>query len=118
MREVKSLITYFKVPQGKIGRLWQKQSKQKVRMSDDAMAINLQAPVFSDKEVEWQEFIVKFQAFLAMKRCTEAIQTNFKSKMPAMEDEELNVSTELGNAREISKDKECNGDGIHNPMFE
>ena len=33
-----------------------------------------------DKEEEWPEFIVKFQAFLAIKGCTEAIQTNFKSK--------------------------------------
>ena len=41
-------------------------------MSDDTMTINLQAPVFYGKEEEWPEFIVKFQAFLAIK-CTEAI---------------------------------------------
>ena len=36
-----------------------KAKKTKVRMSDDSMTINLQAPVFSGKEDEWLEFIVK-----------------------------------------------------------
>ena len=74
-------------------------------MSDNAMTINLQAPVFNGKEEEWSEFIVKFQAFLVMKGCTEAIQTNFKSKLPAMEDEVLDVSTELGKAKKLMKMK-------------
>ena len=30
------------------------------------------------------------------KRCTEAIKTNFKFKLLAMKDEELDVSTEIG----------------------
>ena len=55
----------------------------KVRMSDDNMTINLQAPIFSGKEEEWPEFNVKLQAYLATKGCTDAIQTNFKSKLLA-----------------------------------
>ena len=31
----------------------------KIRMSDNTMTINLQAPVFSGKEEEWLDFIVK-----------------------------------------------------------
>ena len=68
-------------------------------MSDNAMTINLQAPVFNGKEEEWPKFIVKFQAFLATKGCAEAIQTNFKSKLPAIEDKELDASIQLGKAR-------------------
>ena len=63
------------------------------------MTINLQAPVFSGKKEDWLEFKVKFQACLVMKRCTEAIQTNFKSKLPTMEDEELDASTKQGKAK-------------------
>ena len=70
-------------------------------MSDDAMTINLQAPVFNGKEEEWLEFIVNFQTFLVMKGRAEAIQTNFKSKLTAMEDEELDASTELGKAKKL-----------------
>ena len=70
----------------------------KVKMSDNSMTNNLQAPVFSGKEEEWPEFIVKFQAFLATKGCTEAIQTNFKSKWPTTEDEEFDASTKLVSA--------------------
>ena len=68
-------------------------------MSDDAMTINLKAAVFNGNEEKWPKFIVKFQAFLAMRGCAEAIQTNFKSKLPVTEDEELDVSTELGKAK-------------------
>ena len=64
-------------------------------MSDNAMTMNLQSPVFNGKEEEWPEFMVKFQAFLAMKGCTEVIQTNFKSKLPATENELLDASTDL-----------------------
>ena len=53
----------------------------------------MQAPVFNDKEEKWLEFIVKFQAILQTKVCAEVIQTNFKSKLLMMENEELNVST-------------------------
>ena len=60
---------------------------------------------------------MKFQAFLVRKECAEAIQTNFKSRLPATEDEELDASTEL-EKEEISKDEECNGNGVHNSMFE
>ena len=74
-------------------------------MSDNAMTINLQAPVFNGKEEEWPEFIVKFQAFLMMKGCAEVIQTNFKSKLLAMEYEELDVSTELGKVKKLAKMK-------------
>ena len=72
-------------------------------MNDNAMTINLQAPVFNSKEEEWLEFKVKFQAFLAMKGCTEAIQTNFKSKLPARKDKELDASTELEKAKILAK---------------
>ena len=58
--EEQSLLKYFKVPQRKIGGLWKKFSKQEVKMSDNAMTINLQAPVFNGKEKQWIEFIVKF----------------------------------------------------------
>ena len=64
-------------------------------MSDNAIAINLWAPVLNGNEEEWPEFIEKFQAFLALKKCTEVIQTNFNSKLPVMEDEELDASTKL-----------------------
>ena len=64
-------------------------------MSGNDMMINLQASVFSENEEEWPEFKVKFQAFLATKRCAEVIQTNFKSEFPATEDEELDVSTKI-----------------------
>ena len=60
----------------------------KVRMSNNAMPINLQAPVFNGIVKEWPEFILMFQAFLVMKGCSEMIQTNFKSRLHAMEDEE------------------------------
>ena len=49
--------------------------------------------------------MVKFQEFLAMKGCAEAIQTNFKSKLPATEDEELDTNTELGKAKKLAKMK-------------
>ena len=65
-------------------------------MIDDSMTINLQAPIFSGKEEEWPEFIVKFQALLVTKRCTEEIKTNFKSKWSATEDGELDASPILG----------------------
>ena len=55
-------------------------------MSDNSMTINLQAPVFSGKEEERPEFIVKFQAFLRMNGYAEVIQPNFKSKLPTTED--------------------------------
>ena len=77
----------------------------KVSMSDDRMMINLQAPVFSGKEEEWPEFIVKFQAFLVTKGCAKGIQINVKSKLPAMENEELDASTKLGKAKKLSKMK-------------
>ena len=87
-------------------------------MSDDAMTINLQAPVFNGEEEEGPDFIVKFQAFLAIKGCTEVIQTNFKSKLPAMEDEELDVSTELGKAKKLAKMKNAMAIIICTKMFE
>ena len=71
-------------------------------MSDDTMTIYLQTPVFND---EWPEFIVKFQEFLVTKGCAEATQINFKSKLPAREDEELNAGTELGKAKKLAKMK-------------
>ena len=74
-------------------------------MSDNTMTINLQAPVFHCKEEEWPKFIVKFQAFLAMKGCAEVDQTNFKSKLPAMEGEELDARTKLGKAKKLAKMK-------------
>ena len=73
------------------------------------MKINLQALVFNGKEEEWLEFIVKFQAFLVMKGCAEVIQTNFKSKLPAMEDEELDASPELGKVKKLAKMKNAMG---------
>ena len=82
------------------------------------MTFNLQAPVFHGKEEEWPEFVVKFQAFLATKGCAKAIETNFKSKLPSTEDEELNASIKLGKLNKISKDEECNGDDICKTMFE
>ena len=48
---------------------------------------------------------MKFQAFLARKECAEVIQTDFKSKLPAMEDEELDASTELEKAKKLAKMK-------------
>ena len=48
---------------------------------------------------------MKLKAFLEMKGCTEVIQTNFKSKLPATEDEELDASTELGKAKKLAKMK-------------
>ena len=57
------------------------------------MTINIQDPVFNGKEKEWLEFIVKFQAFWEMKRCAEAIQTNFSPKLPAVKVEALDAST-------------------------
>ena len=86
-------------------------------MSDNNMTINLLATVFNSKEEEWPELIVKFQAFLARKGCAEVIQTYFKSKLPFMEDEELDAGTKLIN-KEISKDEECDGNGICHSMFE
>ena len=35
------------------------------------------------------------------KVCTEAIQTNFKSKLPGTEDEELDISTKIGKAMKL-----------------
>ena len=67
-------------------------------MSDDSMRINLKAPVFSG-------FIVKFQAFLVTKRCAEVIQTNFKSKLPTMEDEKIDASTKLVKVKKLAKMK-------------
>ena len=43
--------------------------------------------------------------FIVTKGCAEVIQTNFKSKLPAMEDEELDASTKLGKAKELVKMK-------------
>ena len=48
---------------------------------------------------------MKFQAFLEMKGCAEVIQTNFKSKLPTMEDEELDACTKLGKAKNLTKMK-------------
>ena len=50
-------------------------------------------------------FIVKFKAFLGTKGCAEAIKTNFKSKLPTMEDEELDASTKLRKAKKLAKMK-------------
>ena len=74
-------------------------------MSDDSMTINLQAPVFSGKEEEWLESIVKFQAFLGTKVYTEVIQTNFKSKLAATKDEKMDASTKLGKSKKLAKMK-------------
>ena len=74
-------------------------------MSADAMTINLQAPVFNGKKEEWPEFIVMLQAFLAIKGFADVIQTNFKSKLPAVEDKELDASTELGQVKKLMKMK-------------
>ena len=74
-------------------------------MSDDSITINLQAPVFSGKEGEWLESIVKFHAFLATKGCAEVIQTNFKSKLPATEDEKLDARPELEKLKILAKMK-------------
>ena len=49
--------------------------------------------------------MVKFKAFLATKGCTEAIQTNFKSKLPIKESEELDASAKLGKAKILAKMK-------------
>ena len=68
----------------------------KVTMSDEIMTISLSASIFSGKEEEWPELIVKFQAYLATKGYTEAVQTNFKSKLPATEDQKLDVSINIG----------------------
>ena len=39
------------------------------------------------------------------KGCAEVIQPNFKSKLPAMEDEELDASTKLEKAKKLAKMK-------------
>ena len=75
-----------------------KTKQTKVRLSNDA-------PALSGKEVEWLEYIVKFEAYLATKGCAEVIQTNFKSKLPTTEDEELDASIKLWKAKEIAKMK-------------
>ena len=49
--------------------------------------------------------MVKFQTFLMIMGCAEAIKTNCKSKLPAMKGEELDVSTELGKAKKLAKMK-------------
>ena len=54
----------------------------KIKMSDNNMTITLQAPVFSGKVQEWTEFIVRLQAFLAMKGCTEAIDISLNPNCP------------------------------------
>ena len=46
-----------------------------------------------------------FQAFLAMKGYAEVVQINFKSKLPTVEDEELDASTKIGKAKKIAKMK-------------
>ena len=68
-------------------------------MSDNTMTINLQAPFVNGNEDELLEFIIKFQAFLATKGCSEVIQTNFMSKLLATKDKELDASTRLGKAK-------------------
>ena len=60
------------------------------------MTIILQVSVFTGKEEDWLEFIVKLQAFLSINGCADALQTNFKSKLHYIEDEDLDVRTELG----------------------
>ena len=40
-----------------------------------------------------------------MKGCAEAIQTNFKSKLPVAEDEELESSTEMEGVKKLAKMK-------------
>ena len=69
------------------------------------MTINLQAPVFRGNEEEWLEFIVKFKSFFWTKGWIEVIQTNLKSKLPAMKDQELDASTKLGKAKKLAKMK-------------
>ena len=80
-----------------------KTKQTKVRISDDSITINLQAPVFHGQEEEWPEFIGKFQAFLVINGYAEVIQTNFKSKLPTTDDEELDASTKLGKAKKLGK---------------
>ena len=54
-----------------------------------------------------------------MKACTEAIQTNLKSKLPATEDEAMDSSTKLKKkSKEINKKEEWDGNGIHDLIFE
>ena len=48
---------------------------------------------------------MKLQTFLLMKECAEAIQTYFTSKLPAMEDEELDANAELGKVKKLAKMK-------------
>ena len=67
------------------------------------MTTNLQAPIFNGKEEEYPEFIVKLQAFLVMKGCAEAIQTNLESTLSTMEDEELDASSEVGKAKKLAR---------------
>ena len=74
-------------------------------MSDNTMTINLRAPVFNVQEEKQLEFVVNFQALLATKGFDEAIQTYFKSKLPAMEDEKLDAIIELGKAKISAKMK-------------
>ena len=62
--------------------------------------------------------MIKFKPILATKECTEVIQTNFESKLPTIEDEELNTSTMLRKPKKFAKMKKCNGDIIHDSMLE
>ena len=74
--------------------------------------INLQAPAFSGEKEEWSEFIVKFQTFLVMKGCTEAIQTNLKSKLPTTEDKQFDASDEIEKAIKLAKIKNAIAKGF------
>ena len=48
---------------------------------------------------------MKFQAYFTTKGYAEAIQTNFKSKLPTTEDEELDISINIGKGMKLAKIK-------------
>ena len=59
---------------------------------------------FNGKKEEWLEYVAKFKAFLAMKRCTGGIQT-ILNQNACYGGKELDATTELRKAKKLVKMK-------------
>jgi len=48
----------------------------------------LEVPTFSGRKQDWQPFAIRFQAFLALKRASDALDKDFVNQLPERENSE------------------------------
>jgi len=62
-----------------------KTNKRKESMDDES---TLEVPTFSGRKQDWQPFAIRFQAFLALKRASDALDKDFVNQLPERENSE------------------------------